>query len=112
MAKKTAKKSTKKRAAPKRAAKKTASKRAAKSTAQKTVPAQAPVVTQPRDEHLVLSHLMYILFLFSSGLAAVYTVQFLIEKATLPEYYGVAAIVFLGWAFLFKLFAHKVHAPN
>jgi len=96
---------------------KTASKRSAKTTiAPKTVqpvvetPASRPAPRfEPRDEHLVLSHLMWILFLFSAGLAAVFTVQFLMENATSPEYFGVAALVLLAWAFVFKIFAHRVH---
>ena len=104
MAKKATKKSTKKKTVAKRTASKTSK--------PQSVAAEPAPRYEPKDEHLVLSHLMYILFLFAAGLAAVFTVQFLMEKATVPEYYGVAALVFLGWAFVFKVFAHRVHAPH
>ena len=109
MAKKASKKSSKKSKAKKKSSrKKTASKRSA---AKKTAPKTAPE-TVLQDEHTVLAHLMWILFLFSAGLAAVFTVQFLLQQATAPEYYGVAALVLLGWAFVFKVFAHRVHPPH
>lgn len=106
MAKKASKQSTKKKTAS-RKTKKTSAKRSANKTAQPVVPPYAP-----KDEHIVLSHLMWILFLFAAGLAAVFTVQFLMERASQPEYYGVAALVFLGWAFVFKVFAHRIHPPH
>lgn len=119
MAKKASKKSSKKTTAKTTAKKTTAKKRSTQqTTAPKTAPAPQPITTVvetsmtrpgPKDEHLVLSHMMWILFLFSSGLAAVFTVQFLMEKASSSEYYGVAALVLLGWAFVFKMFAHRMH---
>lgn len=99
--------------ASKKSSKKTTKKRSTKKkSASKTAPAPQTPRYETKDEHLVLSHLMYILFLFAAGFAAVFTVQFLMEKATTPDYYGVAALVFLGWAFVFKIFAHRVHPPH
>ncbi|MFT4250228.1 MAG: hypothetical protein ACMXYD_02610 [Candidatus Woesearchaeota archaeon] len=70
------------------------------------------VLEQP-EEHRVFSHIMYILFLFAAALAAYYTFTMLFE----PELQGVAympvkALVLLGWAFVFKTLAHRIHPPH
>lgn len=63
------------------------------------------------EEHRVFSHLMYILFLIAAAIAAYYTYntfQYNVSEDFLP----VKGLLFLGWAYLFKVFAHRVHFPH
>lgn len=101
--------------------KKTAKKSTRKST-RKSAPKVAPKVTnvdagcawcknELEDEHRVLSHLMYILFLFSAGFAAIFTI-FLFTQNSSAEWNGLKALVLIGWAFLFKMFGHRIHVPH
>ena len=62
------------------------------------------------EEHKVFSHLMYILFLITGGLAAWYTYwMFALED---PGFFPVKALVMLGWAFIFKTLGHRIHPPH
>lgn len=67
------------------------------------------------EEHRIFSHLMYLLFLISAAIAAYYTFGMLIEPPEVNEltsFYGVKALVFLAWAWVFKTLAHRVHPPH
>lgn len=67
------------------------------------------------EEHRVFSHLMYLLFLISAAMAAYYTFGMLIqppEASVATEFYGVKALVFLGWSFVFKTLGHRIHLPE
>lgn len=67
------------------------------------------------EEHRVFSHLMYLLFLISAAIAAYYTFGLLVEPPEVNEltsYNGVKALVFLGWAFIFKTLGHRIHPPH
>lgn len=66
--------------------------------------------TQQPDEHKVFSHLNYIGFLLVSAFAAYFTTQLLFSPdLQTPEQFGIKALVLLGWAFIFKTFAHRIH---
>lgn len=67
------------------------------------------------EEHRVFSHIMYLLFLVSAGIGAYYTFGMLVEPPEINEltsYYGVKALVFIGWAFIFKTLGHRIHPPH
>ncbi len=102
---------------PKKATKKTTTTK--RVTAKKTV-AKKPVkveqyVQNPEfsDEHRVFSHVMYLLFLVAAAIAAYFTFgMFTSEYTSGGEFFPVKALVLLGWAFLFKVFAHRIHPPH
>ncbi len=67
------------------------------------------------EEHRVLSHLMYFAFLISGAMAAYYTFNTLISMDPANEltlYFPVKGLLWLGWAFLFKTFGHRIHCPH
>lgn len=62
------------------------------------------------DEHRVLSHLMYILFLIAVAISLYYTFN-MFAFSNSPADLPMKALVLLGWAFLFKTFGHRIHHP-
>lgn len=84
-----------------------------KATMAKKKSKSTSVKNQQPEEHRIFSHLMYLLFLLAAALAAYFTFGML----TAPETQGVTympvkALVLLGWAFIFKTLAHRIHGPN
>ena len=109
MAKKKSKSSTSKKS---KSASKSSAKKSSKTAKQEEPqPLRAHAPYELEDEHRVLSHLMYILFLFAAGFAALFT-AFLFTQLGEMEYAGIKALVLLGWAFLFKTFGHRMHYPH
>lgn len=62
-----------------------------------------------RPEHRTFSHVMYILFLITVTIAAFFTFASFKRLATIEEMYGILALVFLMWSFLFWEFGHRIH---
>jgi hypothetical protein len=85
---------------------------ATKKSSSKKTSKQDEAFEQP-EEHRVFSHLMYLLFLVATALAAYYTFNMFIQPETQAvTYMPVKALVLLGWAFIFKTFGHRIHYPH
>ena len=88
---------------------------AKKSSKKTTESSSSNQTTEFGEEHRIFSHLMYVLFLISAAIAAYYTFGMLVyppEETKLTQWYGIKALVFLGWAFVFKTLGHRVHPPH
>ena len=88
---------------------------AKKSSKTTTESSSSTQTTEFGEEHRIFSHLMYVLFLISSAIAAYYTFGMINQPPELwptTTYYPVKALVFLGWSFLFKTLGHRVHPPH
>jgi hypothetical protein len=121
-AKKSASKKSKKKTSKRASARKTAPKTAPTVTVTERIVIEKPVEHEPTEEHRVFSHVMYILFLIAAALAAYYTFSMWMSTQIFrpgdafdlssDRYLPVKALVMIGWAFLFKTFAHRVHIPR
>ena len=75
----------------------------------------APAFEAPKSsggmaqEHRTFSHVMYVLFLIAVTIAAFFTFASFKFLADRTEFYGMLAIVFLLWSFLFWEFGHRIH---
>ncbi len=70
---------------------------------------ERPVTNVLKDEHRTFSHVMHVLFLVSITITAYFTFQGFRVLSESEEYYGVLALLMLGWSWLFFEFGHRMH---